>query len=107
MTGYIMQLFRVEKKTFGRVLTVVLLGWTLLLVALFCWNRWHIQKTITLLAENNARMFWGKDMLYRAWSAFHGGAYIPISEDMESNPYLAIENREVKIGGQEYTLVNP
>ncbi|WPD22015.1 MAG: ATP-binding protein [Candidatus Electrothrix scaldis] len=66
-----------------------------------------MRKTTILLAENNARMFWGKDMLYRAWSAFHGGAYVPVSDGTEPNPYLAIENREVKIDGQEYTLVNP
>ncbi|MCI5120387.1 MAG: DUF3365 domain-containing protein, partial [Candidatus Electrothrix sp. AUS4] len=102
-----MQIFRVEKRPFVRVLAVLLLGWTLLLVILLCWNRWHMKKTTILLAENNARMFWGKDILYRAWSAFHGGAYVPVSDGTEPNPYLAIENREVKIDGQEYTLVNP
>ena len=102
-----MQIFHVEKRPFIRVLTVLLLGWTLLLVVLLCWNRWHMRKTTVLLAENNARMFWEKDMLYRAWSVFHGGAYVPISKETKPNPYLEVEHREVKIGGQEYTLVNP
>lgn len=102
-----MQIFHVEKRPFVRVLTVLLLSWTLLLVVLLCWNRWHMRKTTVLLAENNARMFWEKDMLYRAWSVFHGGAYVPISKETKPNPYLEVEHREVKIGGQEYTLVNP
>ncbi|WP_339137159.1 MAG: ATP-binding protein [Candidatus Electrothrix sp. GW3-4] len=66
-----------------------------------------MKKTTILLAENNARMFWEKDMLYRAWSVFHGGAYVPISEETEPNPYLQVKHRDVKIDGQEYTLVNP
>ncbi|WLE99036.1 MAG: ATP-binding protein [Candidatus Electrothrix communis] len=66
-----------------------------------------MRKTTLSLAENNARMFWEKDMLYRAWSVFHGGAYVPVSEETAPNPSLQIEHRDVKIGGQEYTLVNP
>lgn len=90
-----------------RVLTALLLGWTLLLVVVLCWNKWHMRKTIILLAENNARMFWEKDMLYRAWSVFHGGAYVPVSEEIDPKFSLGIEHRDVKIDGQEYTLINP
>ena len=46
-------------------------------------------------------------MLYRAWAAFHGGVYVPISEYSQPNPYLDVENRDVFIGGKEYTLMNP
>ncbi|MCI5163922.1 MAG: hypothetical protein D3917_18285, partial [Candidatus Electrothrix sp. AX5] len=102
-----MQIFHVEKRPFVRVLTVLLLSWTLLLVVLLCWNRWHMRKTTILLAENNARMFWEKDMLYRAWSVFHGGAYVPVSEKTELRPFLEGEHRDVKISGQEYALINP
>ncbi|MCI5151181.1 MAG: histidine kinase, partial [Candidatus Electrothrix sp. MAN1_4] len=102
-----MQKLDINKRPFVRVLTLLLLGWTLLLIVLLCWNRWHMKNTIVLLAENNARMFWEKDMLYRAWSVFHGGAYVPISKETEPNPYLTVEHRDVQIGGQDYTLVNP
>ncbi|MCI5133089.1 MAG: hypothetical protein D3904_16640, partial [Candidatus Electrothrix sp. EH2] len=102
-----MQKFHIKKRPFIRMLTVLLLGWTLLVVILLFWNKWHMKKTTILLAENNARMFWEKDMLYRAWSIFHAGAYVPISEGNEPNPDLQIEHRDVKIGGQQYTLVNP
>ncbi|MDU9049374.1 MAG: ATP-binding protein [Candidatus Electrothrix sp. Rat3] len=102
-----MQIFDIEKRTFVRVLTMLLIGWTLLLVVLLYWNKWHMKKTTLLLAENNARMFWEKDMLYRAWTVFHGGAYVPVSEETEPNPSPNIEQRDVNIGGQEYTLINP
>ncbi|WP_446011852.1 ATP-binding protein [Candidatus Electrothrix sp.] len=52
-------------------------------------------------------MFWKKDILYRAWNVFHGGAYVPVSKETEPNPYLNLEHRDVTIGGQDYTLVNP
>ncbi|MCI5143484.1 MAG: DUF3365 domain-containing protein, partial [Candidatus Electrothrix sp. ATG1] len=102
-----MKIFYIEKRPLIRVLTLLLLSWTLLLVVLLCWNKWHMKKTTVLLAENNARMFWEKDVLYRAWTVFHGGAYIPISEETNPNPALQIDHRDVKIGGEEYTFVNP
>ncbi len=83
------------------------LSWTLLLVLLLSWNKRHMKKTTILLAENNARMFWEKDTLYRAWTVFHGGVYAPVSKETQPNPYLEIENRDVTISGQKYTFVNP
>jgi signal transduction histidine kinase/ActR/RegA family two-component response regulator len=102
-----MQIHNIKKGSFVRILTVLLLGWTLLLALLLLWNRRHMKKTTISLAENNARMFWEKDTLYRAWSVFHGGVYVPVSEDTQPNPYLEIENRDVEIAGRKYTLINP
>ncbi|MGB5684936.1 MAG: ATP-binding protein, partial [Candidatus Electrothrix sp.] len=66
-----------------------------------------MKETTIQLAENNARMFWEKDMLYRKWAAFHGGVYVPVSEKTPPNPYLDIANRDVVIAGKKYTLMNP
>jgi signal transduction histidine kinase/ActR/RegA family two-component response regulator len=82
-------------------------GWTLLLAFLLFWNIQHMKKTTISLAENNARMFWEKDILYRAWNVLHGGVYVPVSEETPPNPYLDINNRDVMIAGREYTLMNP
>ena len=89
------------------MLLFIYVGWTLLLAFLLFWSVQNIKKTTILLAENTARMFWEKDILYRAWSSLHGGVYVPVSEDTPPNPYLDIENRDVVINGQEYTLMNP
>ncbi len=89
------------------MLIFIYIGWTFLLIFLLCWNIRHMKKTTMALAENNARIFWQKDMLYRAWNVLHGGVYVPVSEETPPNPYLDIEHRDVIIAGQEYTLMNP
>ncbi|MGB5685285.1 MAG: response regulator [Candidatus Electrothrix sp.] len=66
-----------------------------------------MKRTTLALAESNARIFLQKDMLYRAWGLAHGGVYVPVSEKTQPNPYLDIENRDVMIGGRQYTLMNP
>ncbi|RWX42956.1 His Kinase A (phospho-acceptor) domain-containing protein [Candidatus Electrothrix aarhusensis] len=71
------------------------------------WNMRHMKRTTQALAESNARIFLQKDMLYRAWSVAHGGVYVPVTEKTQPNPYLAVEHRDVMIGGQQYTLMNP
>ncbi|MCI5145174.1 MAG: DUF3365 domain-containing protein [Candidatus Electrothrix sp. AR3] len=95
-----------HRPVFG-ILITLFLGWTLLLALLFLWNMRQMKKETIRLAENNARMFWEKDMLYRTWSVSHGGVYVPISEHTPPNPYLDIKDRDVIIAGREYTLMNP
>jgi hypothetical protein len=101
---------QINKNTHPPLVTFLLLlmtGWTLLLALLLTWNRQHMKETTIHLAENNAKMFWEKDMLYRKWGVFHGGVYVPVSDKTPPNPYLDIENRDVMIAGKEYTLMNP
>ncbi len=81
--------------------------WTLLLAALFLWNTRQLRKTTLELAESNARMFWQKDMLYRAWNLSHGGVYVPVTKHTPPNPHLDMPQREVMIAGRQYTLMNP
>ncbi len=95
------------KRHFKKMLLVLVSSWTMLLACLFFWNMQHMKKTTMLLAENNARMFWQKDMLYRAWNVLHGGVYVPVSKDTPPNTSLDREHRDVHIAGQEYTLMNP
>ncbi|MCI5223458.1 MAG: DUF3365 domain-containing protein, partial [Candidatus Electrothrix sp. AR4] len=96
-----------KNRHFKKMLLSLVVGWTLLIALLLYWNIRHMKKTTMTLAENNARMFWKKDMLYRAWNVLHGGVYVPVKEYTPPNPYLDIENRDVIIAGQEYTLMNP
>ncbi len=98
---------KITERHFKKMLLVLVSSWTTLLVCLFFWNMQHMKKTTMLLAENNARMFWQKDMLYRAWNVLHGGVYVPISKDTPPNTSLDIEHRDVHIAGREYTLMNP
>ncbi len=85
----------------------ILIGWTLLIGLLLFWNLYTQKKTAILLAENNARVSWEKDVLFRLWAARHGGVYVPVSKNTPPNPYLDVPNRDVIINGRPYTLVNP
>ena len=87
--------------------TAILVCWTILIGLLLFWNLKNLRDTEVLLAENDARISWEKDVLFRLWSAKHGGVYVPVSESTPPNPYLKVPNRDVTIGGKAYTLMNP
>jgi len=102
-----MQLKYSENYRLDKMLLFLFTGWTMLLAFLLYWNMRHMKRTTLTLAESNARIFLQKDMLYRAWSVAHGGVYVPVSEKTRPNPYLDVPNRDVVIGGRQYTLMNP
>ncbi len=85
----------------------ILIAWTLLLGAILLWNLQQLEKTKIQLAVNDARISWQKDVLFRLWSAKHGGVYVPVSKETPPNPYLDVPNRDVTINNRPYTLVNP
>ena len=86
---------------------VILICWTIFIGLVLFWNLQTLKKTEIRLAENNARVSWEKDVLFRLWSAQHGGVYVPVSDSTPPNPYLDVPNRDVTIAGRPYTLVNP
>ena len=98
---------KTAERHFKKMLLALMCCWTLLLAVLFLWNTRQLRKTTLELAESNARMFWQKDMLYRAWNLSHGRVYVPVSKDTPPNPYLDTPQREVIIAGRQYTLMNP
>jgi signal transduction histidine kinase/DNA-binding response OmpR family regulator len=102
-----MQIEDIRERTFFKVLIAMLLGWTLLLAGILFWNIRNLKQSTVQLAEQTARMSWEKDILYRMWGAKHGGVYVPVSQYAVPNPYLKVKNRDVMIGGREYTLINP
>ncbi|XCN73063.1 MAG: ATP-binding protein [Candidatus Electrothrix aestuarii] len=97
----------IKKKCSDKMLLVLFAGWTLFLIFLLCWDMRHMKQTTLALAGSNARMFLQKDMLYRAWCVTHGGVYVPVSETTQPNTYLDVPNRDVVIGGRQYTLMDP
>ena len=73
---------------------------------------WNL-KSQTIAVENTARAAartaYEKDVVYRIWSAMHGGVYVPVSSNAEPNIYLkGIADRDVETrGGKQLTLINP
>ncbi|HID68903.1 MAG TPA: DUF3365 domain-containing protein, partial [Desulfobacterales bacterium] len=96
-----------SKRSITKMSAAILGCWTLLIGLLLFWNFNNPRETEILLAENDARVSWEKDVLFRLWSAKHGGVYVPVSENTPPNPYLKVPNRDVTIGGRAYTLMNP
>lgn len=79
----------------------------ILVVAWF--NHRQIAKTAWIIAVNNARDTYNRDLVYRRWATLQGGVYVPVSGYTPPNPYLShIPERDITTnGGKELTLVNP
>lgn len=44
----------------------------------------------------------------RAWNAFHGGVYVPVTEETQPNPYLENSLRDITTtNGTKLTMINP
>lgn len=60
------------------------------------------------VATEGARNIFRMVVLTRSWNAHHGGVYVPITPELQPNPYLAHGLRDVTTrDGQQLTLVNP
>ena len=94
---------------FTRTVFIIAVAWTAMFVALVAWEYIDYSRNVKELAYIQAHLSYEKDLVYRRWAAMHGGVYIPITEEMQPNPYLShIENRDVTTtSGLELTLVNP
>jgi Protein of unknown function (DUF3365)/His Kinase A (phospho-acceptor) domain len=95
-------------KTLG-FLTSMISVWTIVVGASLLWNL-HTQKMeVKESARIAAKTSIEKDIIYRYWSAMHGGVYVPITDYTQPNPYLDfIERRDIETTtGDKLTLINP
>jgi len=82
--------------------------WTFCLGASLAWNLSESDRHARALALQTARALYRKDVLYREWSARHGGVYVPVSDATQPNPYLQTPERDIRTpSGRALTLVNP
>jgi diguanylate cyclase (GGDEF)-like protein len=85
-------------------------GWTLvIIISLLASISVHKQEIVTI-AQNVARAYIDKDILYRNWNALHGGIYVATDKGVLSNPFYppSIKERDVITpSGLHLTLVNP
>ena len=60
------------------------------------------------VAREMGRAFFTEQVVSRRWNAMHGGVYVPITEDLQPNPYLKDPLRDViTTEGLALTKVNP
>jgi len=85
-------------------------GWTaVIVISLLASISVHRQEIVTI-AQNVARAYIDKDILYRSWNALHGGIYVPIDRGVLPNPNYPPSVRERDVitpSGRHLTLVNP
>lgn len=84
-------------------------GWTVVIAVLLVINYHHERSQAAEIARTQARSEYQRDLIYRHWNAAYGAVYVPVSKQIQPNPYLAdVPERDVfTTCGQHLTLVNP
>ncbi len=60
------------------------------------------------VATESARNLFQMIKLTRLWNARHGSVYVPVTEEVQPNPYLMIPYRDVETSsGKKLTMINP
>ena len=89
---------------------VLVLGtlWTAVAAVSLGWNLAQAGRNTEEAARIHARASFQKDVLYRRWNAGNGGVYGAVSTHTPSNPYLQVDERDIRTpSGRELTLINP
>lgn len=85
-------------------------GWTFVIAVSLLASISVQKKDVITIAENVARAYIDKDILYRNWNALHGGIYVPTDRGVPPNPFFpsSVLERDVTTpSGRHLTLVNP
>lgn len=86
-----------------------MLGWSFFIGVIYSYEVFDRWKIIISFAQNEGRVSYEKDLLYRRWVAMHGGVYVPATEKTPPNPYLShVPERDIIVPfGKHLTLINP
>jgi PAS domain S-box-containing protein len=91
-----------------RHLLFALITWTVLILSSLFWNLYYNHKETLKKARTEARSYWDLTTSFRHWGAKQGGVYVKVRDNIRPNPYLRVQERDVRTtDGVELTLVNP
>jgi diguanylate cyclase (GGDEF)-like protein len=91
-----------------RYMVESIIVWLMVVAASAVWNISQTQKSQLQTYLENGRSLFNLIVITREWNAQQGGIYLPVTDKIQSNPYLDIPNRDVTTtSGQKLTLVNP
>jgi len=95
-----------DVKRYALILVIV---WVATIALLFSWHHTEISGNMVMSARTQAQDSFEQDLVYRRWSAIHGGVYVPPTERTPPNPYLShIKTRDITTtDGMNLTLMNP
>lgn len=83
-------------------------AWTVLMAASLLWNILYTKHQTLVKADVMARLAFEKDTAFRVWVTFHGGVYVPVTAETQSNPYLNVPEKDERLrSGKPVTLMNP
>ena len=84
------------------------MGWTCVLVFSYGTNVLRYKAEVAETARIQARAAIERDILFRNWTAGHGGVYVPITPETQPNEFLRVPERDVLTEtGRRLTLINP
>ena len=87
---------------------LLLLTWLLLVLFSFLWNYQNARKEQTKITLLTSRSVFEHILSTRLWNARHGALYVPVTPQMQPNPYLKVPRRDIKIDDSlTLTQVNP
>jgi diguanylate cyclase (GGDEF)-like protein len=82
--------------------------WALFTSLSYSWNTTEVEANTQNLATERGRMVFSVIQATRSWNARHGGVYAPTTDTSPPNPYLKIDEKNIKTpSGRLLTLVNP
>jgi PAS domain S-box-containing protein len=87
----------------------MVVAWTGVIALSLAWNVYEQRRQTMALVHKEAVTHFNKDQAFRHWGTRHGGVYVPVSEDIQPNPYMDhIPDRDVLTdSGTLLTLLNP
>ena len=86
----------------------IIIIWLGIVLASGFWNVKQTQKNQFQTYLENGRSLFNLIVITREWNAQQGGIYLPVTDQVQPNPYLDLPNRDVTTSdGQKLTLVNP
>jgi len=83
--------------------------WTAVIALSFVRSIHVERRQLATLVEQQARSHFNKDQAFRFWASFHGGVYVPVTEETPPNPHLShLPERDIVTpSGKQLTLMNP
>lgn len=89
-------------------ITIIYVVWVLLVATSCAWNYTRARDEEFSLYMNTARAFFDQVLLTRTWNASQGGVYVPVTREIQPNPYLIDPRREIKVNDElTLTKINP
>ncbi len=98
-------LWQQKVSRYSLLVTVI---WTAIVLVSLIWNFRAAHTKNIDKARSEAQNFYELNLAFRHWAATHGGVYVAVTDEVQPNPYLRVDERDVTTtSGKKLTLMNP